>query len=71
MGKKFFLLIILLMSIALIGIISVQVFWIKKTIQITEEQFSLNVKFALAKVSEEIKQRAASASGAAFSSQPR
>ncbi len=57
MGKKFFLLIILLMSIALIGIISVQVFWIKKTIQITEEQFSLNVKFALAKVSEEIKQR--------------
>jgi two-component system phosphate regulon sensor histidine kinase PhoR len=57
MGKKFFLLIILLMSIALIGIISVQVFWINKTIQITEEQFSLNVKFALAKVSEEIKQR--------------
>jgi len=43
------------MSIALIGIISVQVFWIKNTIQITEEQFTSNVRFALAKVSEDIK----------------
>jgi two-component system phosphate regulon sensor histidine kinase PhoR len=42
------------MSIALIGIISVQVFWIKNTIQITEEQFSSNVKIAMAKVSEDI-----------------
>jgi two-component system phosphate regulon sensor histidine kinase PhoR len=45
------------MSIALIGIISVQVFWIKRTVQITDEQFELNVQFALAKVSDEIKQR--------------
>ena len=45
------------MSIALIGIISVQVFWIKNTILITEEQFTSNVKFALAKVSEDIRQR--------------
>tara|TARA_R110001583_G_scaffold109799_2_gene258633 strand:- start:13281 stop:14816 length:1536 start_codon:yes stop_codon:yes gene_type:complete len=44
------------MSIALIGIISVQVFWIKNTIQITEEQFTSNVRFALAKVSEDIKE---------------
>ena len=57
MGKRIFLLIIVLMSIALIGIISVQVFWIKNTIQITEEQFSSNVKFALAKVSEDIRNR--------------
>lgn len=57
MGKRIFVLIILLMSIALIGIISVQVFWIKNTIQITEEQFTSNVKFALAKVSDDIKQR--------------
>ncbi|MDP3313528.1 sensor histidine kinase KdpD [Lutibacter sp.] len=57
MGKRMFVLIIFLMSIALVGIISVQVFWIKKTIQITEEQFSSNAKFALAKVSEDIKQR--------------
>ncbi len=57
MGKKIFVLIIFLMSIALIGIISVQVFWIKNTIQITEEQFTSNVRFALAKVSEDIKER--------------
>jgi len=57
MGKRIFVLIILLMSIALIGIISVQVFWIKNTIQINEEQFTSNVKFALARVSEDIRQR--------------
>ena len=57
MRKRIFVLIIVLMSIALIGIISVQVFWIKNTILITEEQFTSNVKFALAKVSDDIKQR--------------
>jgi two-component system phosphate regulon sensor histidine kinase PhoR len=57
MGKRIFVLIIVLMSIALIGIISVQVFWIKNTIQITEEQFTSNVRFALARVSEDIKKR--------------
>ncbi|MDD3722842.1 MAG: HAMP domain-containing sensor histidine kinase [Lutibacter sp.] len=57
MRKRVFVLIIILMSVALIGIISVQVFWIRNTVQITEEQFSANVKFALAKVSEDIKQR--------------
>ena len=56
MGKRVFVLIIILMSISLIGIISVQVFWIKNTIQITEEQFTSNVRFALAKVSEDIKE---------------
>ncbi len=57
MRKRIFVLIVILMSIALIGIITVQVFWIKNTVQITEEQFTSNVKFALAKVSEDIKQR--------------
>ncbi|MFD1294306.1 sensor histidine kinase [Lutibacter holmesii] len=57
MRKKIFLLIIVLMSTALIGIISVQVFWIKNTVQITEEQFTANVQFVLAKVSEDIGQR--------------
>ena len=51
------MLIIVLMSTALIGIISVQVFWIKNTVQITEEQFTSNVRFVLAKVSEDIGQR--------------
>lgn len=45
------------MSISLIGIITVQVFWIKNTVQITEQQFTSNVRFALAKVSEDIRQR--------------
>ncbi|OGS69635.1 MAG: two-component sensor histidine kinase [Flavobacteria bacterium RIFCSPLOWO2_12_FULL_35_11] len=57
MRKRIFVLIVILMSIALIGIIFVQVFWIKNTVQITEEQFTSNVKFALAKVSDDIKQR--------------
>lgn len=57
MGRKTFIFIIILMSIALIGIITVQVFWINNTIQITEEQFSSNVKTALTKVSDEIKER--------------
>jgi len=57
MGKRIFILIIILMSISLIGIITVQVFWIKNTIQITEQQFTSNVRFALAKVSEDIRQR--------------
>lgn len=57
MRKRVLVLIVFLMSIALIGIISVQVYWIKNTIQITEAQFSSNVQFALAKVSDDIKQR--------------
>ncbi|MFA5301006.1 MAG: histidine kinase dimerization/phospho-acceptor domain-containing protein, partial [Lutibacter sp.] len=57
MRKRVFVLIVFLMSIALIGIISVQVYWIKNTLQITEAQFSSNVQFALAKVSDDIKQR--------------
>ncbi|MGV6844611.1 MAG: sensor histidine kinase [Lutibacter sp.] len=57
MKKRVFVLIAVLMSIALIGIISVQVFWIKNTVEITNKQFTSNVKFALAKVSEEIKER--------------
>lgn len=57
MGKRIFVLIIVLMSVALVGIILVQVFWIKNTIEITEKQFTSNVQFALAKVSDDIRQR--------------
>ncbi len=45
------------MSIALIGIIIVQVYWINNSIEIREKQFSNDVKFALAKVSENIQER--------------
>ena len=58
MGKKMFALIILLMSISLIGIITVQVFWISNAIDIREKQFSDDVKFALAKTNEIIDKRA-------------
>jgi len=57
MGKKTFFLISFLMSIALIGIIFVQVSWIKNTLDIREKQFSSDVKFALANVSQNITQR--------------
>jgi len=57
MSKRIFALLIVLMSIALIGIITVQIFWIKSSIEIREQQFSTSVKFALAKVSENIQER--------------
>jgi two-component system phosphate regulon sensor histidine kinase PhoR len=54
MGKKMFALIIVLMSISLIGIITVQVFWIGNAIDIREKQFSNDVNFALTKTNERI-----------------
>jgi len=56
-GKKIFISLIILMSISLIGIIAVQVYWINSTIEIRENQFSNDVKYALAKVSENIQKR--------------
>ncbi len=47
-----FALIIFLMSISLVGIITVQVFWIGNAIDIREKQFSNDVSFALAKSNE-------------------
>ncbi|CAM1347385.1 sensor histidine kinase [Tenacibaculum insulae] len=57
MGKKIFILIVVLMSISLIGIISVQVYWIKDAIKNKQQQFDNNVKIALARTSEKIKDR--------------
>lgn len=57
MNKKVFVLIIILMSISLIGIVSVQVFWIKNTIEMTENQFEIDVKSALRQVSINISDR--------------
>ena len=54
-NKYFFL--ILFMSLALIGIILVQSFWIKTTIDNRERQFSLNVNQALIAVTESIRDR--------------
>ncbi|REH54937.1 two-component system phosphate regulon sensor histidine kinase PhoR [Tenacibaculum gallaicum] len=57
MGKKIFILIVILMSISLIGIISIQVYWINDAIKNKKEQFKNNVKIALARTSENIKER--------------
>ena len=57
MSKRVFVLLIILMSIALIGIISVQIYWIKSSVDIREKQFENDVKFVLSKVSENIQER--------------
>lgn len=57
MKKNKYFLLILLMSVALIGIILVQSFWIKTTIDNNERQFSINVNQALKSVTETIKDR--------------
>ncbi len=57
MSKRVFILLIVLMITALIGIIAVQIYWINNTIEIREEQFTNDVKFALANVSENIQER--------------
>ena len=57
MSKRVFILLIVLMSVALIGIITVQIYWINNTIEIREKQFTNDVRFALANVSENINKR--------------
>lgn len=57
MSKRIFVLLIVLMVISLFGIITVQIFWIRSSIEMREEQFSTSVKFALARVSENIQKR--------------
>jgi len=57
MSKRVFILLIALMIVALIGIIAVQIYWINNTIEIREKQFTNDVKFALANVSENIQER--------------
>lgn len=55
MTKKMFILIVALMSVSLIGIISVQLYWINNAIDSKDTQFNSDVKIALASVSERIK----------------
>jgi len=47
MSKKLFVLLIILMSLSLIGIISVQAYYIKNSVDNKKEQFNFNVKKAL------------------------
>ena len=57
MNKRLFVLLVVLMSLSLIGIIFVQGYWIKSSIDDKEEQFSYRAKQALLNVSEEIQNR--------------
>ena len=57
MGKRIFVLIVGLMSISLIGIIALQVYWISNAIESKEEQFKNDVQKTLGSVSERINER--------------
>ncbi|NVK52638.1 MAG: HAMP domain-containing histidine kinase [Flavobacteriaceae bacterium] len=57
MRKKMFVFIVVLMSISLIGIIAVQVYWISNAVEARKDQFKNNVKLSLARVSEEVAEK--------------
>ena len=57
MSKRLFILLVLLMSLSLIGIIFVQVYYINNTVANKEEQFTFNVNNALEFVSKAIEER--------------
>lgn len=57
MNKKVFLALILLMSLSLIGIIIVQGFWIKNTVESNEDQFSYSARQVLINVAEQIERQ--------------
>lgn len=57
MNKRLFVLLVILMSLSLIGIIFVQVYWINKSVEDAEEQFSNNVFEILDRVTDKITDR--------------
>ncbi|MFY0604052.1 MAG: HAMP domain-containing histidine kinase [Flavobacteriaceae bacterium] len=57
MGKKMFILIVVLMSISLIGIISVQLYWIGNAVESKDRQFDNDVTVALARTTERINEK--------------
>lgn len=54
MNKKLFILLVILMSLSLLGIIFVQVYWIRTSINDKEEQFSRSVTDILDKVADRV-----------------
>ena len=54
MGKKLFMLLVVLMSLSLIGIIFVQSFFINNSLENERQQFTSNVKRSLSFVSKQI-----------------
>lgn len=57
MGKKLFILLVVLMSLSLIGIIFVQAYFINNTLENEEINFTLNVKRSLSSVSKAIEDK--------------
>ena len=57
MNKFIFRLLVLLMSISLLGIILVQVYWFNTSLEKSEEQFKFHIKQVLGNVSEKLQQR--------------
>lgn len=57
MGKRIFVLIVVLMSISLIGIISVQLYWINNAIESKDAQFDNDVIKSMARAAERLKER--------------
>ena len=57
MNKKRFVLLVILMSLSLIGIIFVQVYWIKQSVEDKDDQFSNAVEDVLDKVAERVETR--------------
>jgi two-component system phosphate regulon sensor histidine kinase PhoR len=57
MNKRLFALLVVLMSLSLVGIIAVQLYWIKRSVEDKEEQFSNTVTEVLSKVAEKIEER--------------
>lgn len=57
MNRRLFVLLVVLMSLSLIGIIAVQLYWIKSSVEDKEEQFSNAVTEVLSRVAEKIEER--------------
>ena len=57
MNKRLFVLLVILMSLSLIGIISVQLYWIKRSVEDKEEQFSNVVSEVLNRVTDNVETR--------------
>jgi two-component system phosphate regulon sensor histidine kinase PhoR len=57
MNKRLFVFMVILMSLSLIGIIFVQFYWIKRSVEDKEEQFSNAVTEVLSKVTDKIEGR--------------
>jgi len=57
MSKKMFVLIVILMSISLIGIIAVQLYWIDNAVESKKQQFKNDVQKSLGRVAERINEK--------------